>query len=248
MKLFQKLIKVLNKFKLKPIKLVLNGKTINLTGDNINIDSNNFSVDEEGNLECSSGKFYGGFIEGAYINLYSDNDTAADPWIEITNTSTPNEKVEIGSRYIRFNSPDGTSSIDITSADEDDYGYNPRIQISRSNGGTTIIEGGYIYADEIQQSSLESRKKNFEKLENGLDIIKSTEIYKYNFKKQKDTDKKHIGFVIGDNYKYSKEITSENDDGVDTYSMVSVAYKAIQEQQEMIEQLQKEIKELKGDK
>ena len=41
---------MLNKFKLKPIKLVLNGKTINLTGDSINIDSNNFSVDEEGNM------------------------------------------------------------------------------------------------------------------------------------------------------------------------------------------------------
>ena len=96
--------------------------------------------------------------------------------------------------------------------------------------------------------SLESMKKNFEKLENGLDIVKSTEIYKYNFKSQKDNDKKHIGFIIGNDYKYSKQITSTNNEGADTYAMVSVAYKAIQEQQELIEQLQNEIKELKGEK
>ena len=85
-------------------------------------------------------------------------------------------------------------------------------------------------------------------LQNGLDIIKNTHIYKYNLKTQKDTDKKHIGFVIGKDFKYREEITSQNNDGVDTYSMISVAYKAIQEQQEQIEQLQKAIKELKGEK
>ena len=91
-------------------------------------------------------------------------------------------------------------------------------------------------------------KKNFEKLEDGLSIIKSTDIYKYHLKSQKDTDKKGIGFVIGDSYNYSEEITSEKNDGVDTYSMISVAYKAIQELAELIEQLQNEIKELKGEK
>ena len=50
--------------------------------------------------------------------------------------------------------------------------------------------------------------------------------------------------VIGDNYNYSEEITSKNNDGVDIYSMVSVCFKAIQEQQETIENLLKRIERL----
>ena len=64
-------------------------------------------------------------------------------------------------------------------------------------------------------------------------------------KTQNNDDKKHIGFVIGDNYKYSEEITSGENEGVDIYSMVSVCFKAIQEQQEQIKMLKNEINQLK---
>ena len=82
---------------------------------------------------------------------------------------------------------------------------------------------------------------------NALNIIRNIDIYKYNLKNEKDTDKKHIGFVIGDNYKYSKEVTSLDNTGVDTYSFVSLCCKAIQEQQKQIELLQEEINKLKGE-
>ena len=77
-----------------------------------------------------------------------------------------------------------------------------------------------------------------------MEIINDTDIYKYNLKYENDDDKKHIGFVIGDDFKYSKEITSLNNDGVDIYSMISVCFKAIQEQQMIIEKLENKIKEL----
>ena len=101
----------------------------------------------------------------------------------------------------------------------------------------------------IYEQSLKSRKKNFEKFsEKALNIIKEIDIYKYNLKVEKDTDKKHIGFVIGDEYNYSKEITNNENTGVDTYSFISLCCKAIQEQQEEIEELKKEINKLKGEK
>ena len=67
-------------------------------------------------------------------------------------------------------------------------------------------------------------------------------------KEDKDTDKKHIGFVIGDKFNYSKEVTSKNNDGVDIYALASVCCKAIQEQQKIIEQLQEKIERLESDK
>lgn len=109
-------------------------------------------------------------------------------------------------------------------------------------------DSGIIYCVSVQQSSLESKKKNFQKLDNALDIIKNIDIYKYNMKTDKDNEKKHIGFVIGDKYNYSKEVTSKENDGVDLYSFISVCCKAIQEQQKEIKQLQERIERLESDK
>ena len=124
------------------------------------------------------------------------------------------------------------SGIDIT--DSENISYNSSTHIYRSG----------ITTPTVTQTSLKESKKNFAKLNNALEIINDTDIYKYNLKYENDDDKKHIGFVIGDDFKYSKEITSLNNDGVDIYSMISVCFKAIQEQQMIIEKLENKIKEL----
>ena len=87
-----------------------------------------------------------------------------------------------------------------------------------------------------------TNKKNFEKLTNAKDILNQVDIYKYNFKEEKDTHKKSIGFVIGDNFNYSQEITSTNNDGANIYSMVSVLWQVVKEQQEEINELKEMIK------
>jgi tyrosine-protein phosphatase YwqE len=113
----------------------------------------------------------------------------------------------------------------------------------------TLIKSTGIITPTVTQTSKESVKKNIEKyLDNASDIVKNSEIYKYNFKSEDDTARKHIGFVIGDeggNYKTPDEVVS-NGEGIDTYTMTSILWKAVQEQQEIIEQMQKEINELKG--
>lgn len=131
-----------------------------------------------------------------------------------------------------------------------------RVQIGNSNWGffvsifKTLMIHGNAYADSFINTSLESQKKNFEKLtiEEALEILNSTDIYKYNLKSQEDDKKKHIGFVIGDNFKYSQKITSENNSGVDNYSMTSILYPIVKQQQKQIEELKKEIEILKGEK
>ncbi len=139
----------------------------------------------------------------------------------------------------------GTSTTDMIEIIPGD-----RFRMYSSAGNTITLRSndGLIICNSVQQTSLESKKKNFEKLENALDIIKNIDIYKYNMKTDEDTDKKHIGFVIGDKFNYSKEVTSKENDSVELYSYISVCCKAIQEQQEQIKQLQERIKRLESDK
>lgn len=118
------------------------------------------------------------------------------------------------------------------------------IEIMDENNNTPIFitaEDGSIECVSLTQTSKKESKKNFVKLENALDIVKDVDIYKYNFVKDNDDEKKHIGFVIGDEFKYREEITSKRNDGVDIYSMVSVLWKAVQEQQKEIEELKEVI-------
>lgn len=113
------------------------------------------------------------------------------------------------------------------------------------NSKTTTITPDGITTPTVTQTSLEESKKNFEKLDNALSIVKDIDIYKYNLKSEKDDDKKHIGFVIGDKFKYRKEVTSKDNNGVDIYSLASLCLQAIKEQQQEITILKKEINELK---
>lgn len=117
-------------------------------------------------------------------------------------------------------------------------------EVYDSSGTRTIYlygPTGYIWCNRLDQGSVEKIKKNFEKFSNAVDIVKDTDIYKYNYKFEEDTAKKHVGIIIGDKYKYSKEIVNENNDGVELYSMISVLWQAVKEQQKEIEELKERV-------
>lgn len=125
----------------------------------------------------------------------------------------------------------------------------PNALVMMSNYNSSSMTPDEISAPKITQTSLEEKKKNFEKMkDDALEIINGIDIYRYNLKTENDKDKKHIGFVIGEKYNYSKEVTSLDNTGVDNYSFTSLCCKAIQEQQKQIEELKKEIEKLKGAK
>lgn len=122
------------------------------------------------------------------------------------------------------------------------------ILMRKSSVSQTSVKPEGIVTPVVTQTSREEDKKDFTKLENALDIINGIDIYKYHLKSEEDTDKKHIGFVIGDKFKYKEEVTSKDNDGVDIYSFISVCCQAIKEQQAEIEELKNEINKLKGGK
>ena len=221
---------------------ILSGNTINLTSKNIAIASNNFSVDKNGNMSCTNANVSGtitssnAIITGGKVNV-SGQGSATD----LVRVSELND-----SSVFSYLQPSGAGFV-YGSMDNAIYvmaGSTSLIEVNDDNGSTTIT-GGYVRTPQVIQTSLEKEKKNFELLNNAIDILKQIDIYKYNLKKEKDTDKKHIGFVIGDNFNYRKEVTSKNNDGADIYSFVSLCCKAIQEQQEQIEELKKQINKLK---
>ena len=250
-------------------------EAISINANKININgvvsaNNNFKVDTNGNMTCNNGTFNGGNVnlvdnglgvyEGklkvqgdSFINgIYSEGMVIRKVG-NATNYITPS------SIFINMNKSTGEPQIRLTTEDRGlltvdsslfgymhtpDRGFSVGEEANFYGISRMWVDGG-ITTPNVTQTSKKENKKNFEKFENALDIIKNIDIYKYNLKTEKDNTKKHLGFVIGDDYKYAEEVTSTDNDGVDVYSFVSLCCKAIKEQQILIDDLKKEIKSLK---
>ena len=240
-------------------KLVVTAKQIELEG--YTTVNGGFKIDNTGNMECKNATVTGGNITmkstGEYPNLVlMDGDTL------LTSTYTNvlhAGGMSVGERESAFPYyligvkqgitkggwivlyDDTGSSIEL----DGELGWIQGKSISLYDNNhvniTIDLDGynGHIDCVSLTQTSLADKKNNIEKLENALDIVKDTDIYKYNFNFEEETDKKHIGFVIGDKYNYREEITSAKNDGAEIYSMISVLWKAVQEQQAEIEELRK---------
>lgn len=262
---------IISKINQSPEAITLDANKINING--VVSANGNFRIDEQGNMECNNAKIKGRTLDinspqgdstilitnlgaedvGDYVNEISGSgqtirvgnvptyivESYGNEWYAFGRCS----RVYVGSEYggeITLEGSDGiiyANGLEIAWKDSQD----PNDKTTIQGGNVTCTD---LYYDTLHPSSLEEKKKDFEKLESGLEIVKDTEIYKYHFKKENETDKKHIGFVIGDNFKYRKELTDTNNKGVDLYAMTSVLWRAVQEQQEEIEKL----KEVRNDK
>lgn len=202
-----------------------------------------FSIDENGNMIANNGTF-NGLINAGKIAVSGYTET--NPYLSIGDFNNENGM----SPYGVYAWDNGISAIDYRG---DGINY-PLIRTEQAGGGFAQLKGNNIYATgDIQtdarlisnvgvcQGSVEEIKKNFQKLKNAKEILKSTDIYKYNLKDENDNEKKHIGLVIGKNYNYSKEVTTKDNKSVDLYSMVSVLWQVVKEQQEEIDKLKEMI-------
>ena len=103
----------------------------------------------------------------------------------------------------------------------------------------------HIYCNNgVESFSTLEKKKNIKKYEkSGLDEVLNTDIYYFNYKEDENNAKSRVGTIIGEGYNCSKDIISQTGESISDYSRISVAYKAIQEQQEQIEKLQAKDKQ-----
>ena len=215
---------------------------INLQSNRFIVNSDNFKVTEDGTTTTNNMVANNIEIKNGNIDLQS---AATNSRIKMTDSENSSCYFAMAARrWNWYGLNGGTISFDNT------LNY-PIITLNGADSSETIIASTYITTPKLNQTSLESTKKDFELLKNGLEIINNSEVYKYHLKNENEEDKKHIGLVIpdlGGGYKTPDEVISNDNKGIDLYSMISVAWEAIQEQQEMINKLEERIKELENEK
>lgn len=208
-------------------KISLEGKEINLTGDDITIESEKLKISEDGKITITA-----------------------------PSTNTPNYFViedEDGNILLTINGwgleckgNTGINSSEIWAGNTlEEYVIINRYGITVGDQSKqSIIRSDQITTPKLNQTSLESIKKNINKFtQNATDIINNSDIYEYNLKSDKDEEKKMIGFVIGDNYKTPDEVISRDGQAVGLYSAIGILWKGFQEQEEEIKQLQENDKQ-----
>lgn len=211
--------------------------TINQSAEQIKIQANKialegyttindgFAIDSGGNMIANNGTF-NGTINGGEVRI-TDNYTENDPYIEVGDVLETNVSVKIWNGNVVAYDYTGTSY--------------PRIRTETIDGYAELL-GPNCRAFAFENISLEDKKKNFEKLDNAINILNKGDIYTYNWKTEDDNDEKHFGFVIGDKYKTPKEVLSKNKEAIDQYAMVSILWQVCKEQQKEINELKEKIK------
>lgn len=239
--------------------------------------NNGFSIDLDGNMECNNATINGGKIlleDDIYgapsFNIKGTNNRATDIYSNrIYMTSNYGDySIRTSNTDIKQLFRDNISTLDNTLDNNgiktnywNDNGEitialllndNPYILVENADStkNTSITPNG-VWSPSFNNNSQESKKKNIKKINNVLTEIINSDIVEYHWKSEDNNEKKHIGLIIADETgKYNTPSIVMNNEGnaIDLYSMCSMSWKAIQEQQEQIEELKNELEMIKNGK
>jgi hypothetical protein len=123
--------------------------------------------------------------------------------------------------YIELRNTAGTAYIDFSNATTDDYD----MRLIRTGDDTLTVSGGNLACTVVAPSKEEWKTDIEEFTKSGLDIINGSKpkTYKYT---NRNNDETKIGLIAEE---APLEILTERKDGVDLYSMITIAWKAVQE-------------------
>ena len=250
----------------------LSGKEITMTSDHLNIDSNGkITITDEGTstsyyFEIKKTNSNNNLKIGSYE--ISITNSLANSFIragEIGTSDNNDNQIYFNPNIMQFITASNITNLKASGIET------PHITVNDGGNKNVTIEGnGYLGCDSlyvdstgincvgniqahshiycnngVEPFSLAEKKRDIEKYNNkALNEVLNTDIYYYNYKEDAENIKRRVGAIIGDKYKCSKEIIGTEGKGIDLYSMISVAYKAIQEQQEIIEKQNNTIEEL----
>lgn len=248
------------------------GSLVNISADNINLEgyttiNGNFTIDQQGNMVCNDATINRANIVGGEITLSSPS--ADVPMQKITHSSTDLELAPMGVAVINnYNDEDvcylqGSReesnlllSAGGTSANRQIYAFSGN---SSSVGKIRVRENSNSYCEyryDGQHTQSDKRcKDNITNIEEkqSIDIITKLKPVTYNYKESKDM---HRGLIAQDVkdvlksnniekqiYDYDKE---EDRYSLNYVELIPDLINCIKYQQKEIEQLKKEIKELKN--
>lgn len=208
------------------IEATVVAKDFKLEGGSISIETNDENADWINlNLNSGTGR-YTSNTSPTVMGIAAEYDYYAD--------FIGNRNVMAGLEVGRW---DGQTQTQVLTADAMGNVY--------INGNGTAKFSGSVTASSFVNSSRIDLKENIKKVDSVLNKIKDADILSFNFI---DDAKERIGLAIGGKYNVPEEVVAKDEDGedqgVDLYTMVSMAWKAIQEQQEIIEQLETRVEVL----
>lgn len=125
-------------------------------------------------------------------------------------------------------------------------GWNQLDPFNPENYKFVVTKDGLCKAMEWLTGSKAELKDNIQEYtRSGLEQVLNTTVYTYVLKNQDPVWRntgEHIGFVIGDGYPLSPDLLDSQGGNVDMYRAIGIAYKAIQELNDKIEDLERRIK------
>lgn len=252
----------------------LTGTTINMTADNVKIHGKNLDISSDGIIKLidNSAEATQSSIEkkssyrissehtetyeGKNATLIENHTIYADGRkIEYENNNQITESTGYGHYYggieeRLYRYPSTTWYVKSDVGTFQTIISNSNISMLMSENGVTEtqfdVNAGVVTCVSLIQTSLKENKKDFEKYSNALKELENIDIYKYHLLNEEENSKKHLGFVIGENFNYSEIVTSNDNQGVDNYSFTSLCFQMIKEQQEIINKLEKRVDDLEN--
>ena len=198
-----------------------------ITGGSIDI-GGNFSVSSAGTLTTNSQIYaQGGIYTYQDIRGLDSTDKSGGLTI-VTGTGHVAVRTENSSHSVYLQSASG--EVKCTRPKEPDSYINIRAY--------NLIANNAVYANGVNVSSDKERKRDIELYEtDALHEICTTPVYTYHLDTDLDEEIKRIGIIMQEAPLDAVDISGK---GVDLYQMVTMLWRAVQQQQEM-------IKELKGE-
>ena len=187
-------------------------------------------------------QFYGALLPGGSLEIRAEQDTnAATAQLRIVGGSGINGTGQAVTGSLYIDNGGSASTVGKFKISQDIIGG--EIHVVSSSGGVKLTSGATSWV----AASDETLKENIKPLENVLDKIKDYRCVEYNLKNSPE-DKK-IGFIAQDWVDDFNPIVNKDEEdvlGMKYTETIPVLLKAIQEQQQLIEDLRSEVEALKN--
>lgn len=239
--------KVIASINLSPEQIKILAKNLQLEGfTSIN---GNFTIDEDGNMTCNDAQINGAVIaNGEKFSVDEEGNvvckSATMENVVCENFTIKNSTIQEG--FIELKSTNGNSSFSVTDTSTDrlnselsantlNFNSNlsrnvAQIGVDMASGNGFVSVTGICECGNLIQTSKKEKKKYIKKVnKKAMDLINSSDICQYQLKGEKATGHRHYGLVIGEDYNCPNEVIAENGKGIELYSMITLAWKAIQE-------------------